>query len=247
MKPHIITCAITKGGTGKTTTCAAIAQAAKRDGKKVLAIDLDPQAHLTKLLRGDQEAPGAVELILEHADIMKTIQSTPGNFDLIAASEGLTNVNTSRGSSLRLKKALEPIRKQYDLIMIDTSCYISDLLFNALQTSTDVIICLQATRQAVEPGLFTILDTVDQIRNAGGDVRKVHVLINDYYPKDRGNITIREQIRKLIKANGCHDLGTVRHSTPVRDAANFLEPIFDYSPRSNGAKDFAEVYRVLKK
>lgn len=56
----IITAAVIKGGTGKTTTCAALAQAAANAGKKVLAVDLDPQANFTFAIGADQNRPDAI-------------------------------------------------------------------------------------------------------------------------------------------------------------------------------------------
>lgn len=68
--------AFQKGGTGKTSTAAAIAAGATFRGKKALAIDLDPQGNLTFAMGGTPAAPGAYELITQRAQIAETIQHT---------------------------------------------------------------------------------------------------------------------------------------------------------------------------
>ena len=85
---QIITAAVIKGGTGKTTTAAALAQAAVQAGKKVLAVDLDPQANLSFFIGADQNAPGSYQL-LHGTDAAQLIQTTDQGIDAIAASPDL--------------------------------------------------------------------------------------------------------------------------------------------------------------
>ena len=116
---QILTIADQKGGTGKTTTTVALAQAAQAKGLKVLAIDLDPQANLTFALNADTRAKGSFEL-LNGEQARKTIQQTAQGIYTIAASRNLATVTTTTGSAKRLQKALQPIKNIYDLIVIDT-------------------------------------------------------------------------------------------------------------------------------
>ena len=103
---QIITAAVIKGGTGKSSTIAALAQAATAAGKKVLAIDLDPQANLSFFIGADQNRPGSYEL-LHGTDPAQLIQDTPQGIAAIAASPDLATLTTRAGSARHLQNALD--------------------------------------------------------------------------------------------------------------------------------------------
>ena len=122
----IITIASQKGVTGKTTTAAALAQAAAAAGKRPLAIDLDPQGNFTASLGADPAAPGSYEL-LSGANPAQSIQETEQGVFVIAASPDLATIRTKAGSARRLQQALEPLKKSFDLCLIDTPPQMGDL------------------------------------------------------------------------------------------------------------------------
>ena len=127
---QIITAAVIKGGTGKTSTCTALAQAAVNAGKRVLAIDLDPQANLTNTIGADPNSPGSYAL-LNGAPAAQLIQTTAQGIYTIAASADLATVKTTPASAKRLQKALEPLQGQFDLVVIDVPPMLGELLYNA--------------------------------------------------------------------------------------------------------------------
>ena len=108
-----------KGGTGKTATAAAIAQAAAHNGRRVVAIDLDPQGQLSFALAADTGKPGSYEL-LNGADAADVIQHTRQGLDIIPASWNLSTIQSGRGSARRLQRALEQVRYDHELIVIDS-------------------------------------------------------------------------------------------------------------------------------
>ena len=124
----IYTIATQKGGTGKTTTAAALAQAAAYKGKSCLAIDLDPQANLTYCLAADETQPGSYDL-LHGAAASQVTQTTAQSIDVISASPDLQTETSSRGSARRLQKALAPLKDQYDVIIIDTPATAGELQY----------------------------------------------------------------------------------------------------------------------
>ena len=133
---RIITIAVQKGGTGKTTTAAALAQAAAYKGRRALAIDLDPQGNLSVTLAAQMipEAGNSYNLLmgLPAADL---IQTTEQGIDVIPACLDLATISSGKGSARRLQRALEPIKNNYDLIVIDTPTA-AELQYNALQAAT---------------------------------------------------------------------------------------------------------------
>ncbi len=166
---QIITIGNQKGGTGKSVTAAAIAQAGAAEGLKVLAIDLDPQANLTFALRGDTRSKGSFEL-LEGEPARQTVQTTAQGIDLIAASRNLATVKTGTGSAKRLQRALQPIKSIYSLIVIDTPPTAGELLYNALQASTRLIIPLQADTFSLQ-GLYQIAETAQQFTKSNPELQ----------------------------------------------------------------------------
>ena len=154
----ILTIANQKGGTAKSTTAAALAQAAAHRGKHCLAIDLDPQGNLSFFLAADTARAGAFEM-LEGKPARETIQPTEWGIDTIAASWNLQTISSGRGSARRLKSALKPIAAQYDLIVIDTPPTAGELQYNALMASDNLIIPLQADIVGLQ-GLYQMAETI---------------------------------------------------------------------------------------
>ena len=106
---QIITTVNQKGGTGKTATAAALAQAAAHNGRKVLAIDLDPQCNLSFAL---DAAGGGTSLDLLEGTPARRIIQTINAVDLIPASWSLATLKSAPGSAKRLEKALQPIKSK---------------------------------------------------------------------------------------------------------------------------------------
>lgn len=102
----IFTTAIQKGGTGKTTTAAAIVNAAIHRGKKALAIDADPQANLSFELAAETNGPNCYDLF-NGAEAADLLQNTRPGLDVIPASWNLSTVSAGPGIGLTLQKALE--------------------------------------------------------------------------------------------------------------------------------------------
>ena len=132
------------GGSGKSTTAAALGQAAAARGLRVLAVDLDPQGNLSFFTGADANEPGAFDLLENGRAAAPIIQRTAGGLDVIPAALELQTITTGKGSARRLAAALAPIRGQYDLIIIDTSPAPGEARLNALMAATQLIIPLQA-------------------------------------------------------------------------------------------------------
>ena len=240
---QIITCAVIKGGTGKTATIATFAQCAAAEGKKVLCIDLDPQATLTNMLGADRTAPGAYDL-LKGAAIEQTIQSTKQNIDVIAGAPGLT---AYKFIAYKLKSALDPIKKVYDFIFIDTPPYFCGLTYEALNTATGLIIAMQADNGSMQ-GQAYILEIAQDIKNKTNKKLKVLGCIITLYDK-RPNISkyMREQIQEQSKNLKCPYLGEVSRSVSYLEANALHRNIFEYAPKCKPAQEYKAIYNKLFK
>lgn len=240
----IFTVAIQKGGTGKTTTAAAITQAAVYRGSKVLAIDLDPQGNLSFTLAADTGKPGSYDL-LQGAAAADLIQHKPG-FDVIPASWNLSTVTSGRGSARRLQTALEPIKKDYDLMVIDTPPTAGELQYNALQAATGLIIPLQADIYNLQ-SLYQMTDTARQIQDSNPDLQIIGFVLTQYDGRSTIARQMKETITEQAAALGVPYLGAIRAAVAVKEAAALQQSLFEYAPKSKPAADYLEIFDNITK
>ena len=240
----IITTAIIKGGTGKTTTTAALAQAAAYAGKKVLAIDLDPQGNLSSFIGADPSAPGSYQL-LHGADPAQIIQATAQGIDAISASPDLAGEKTGPGSSRRLARALEPVKERYDLIMIDTPPTMGELTYNALFASTGVIIPLETDTSSIQ-GLYQIAEIIRQIQRQAPALEITGVILTRYDNRPKLNRHLRGVIIDRCKELAIPFLAEIRPGIAIREAQATQQSIFTYAPKSKPAQDYKALFNMIQ-
>ena len=189
-----------KGGTGKTTACVNISAGLAFKGKKVLLIDLDPQANATLSL-GIEPEPLALDMIIGKANIKDLIQKTsrqgleilPGSEDLALATIEL------EGKQDKLKKAIAPLSNEYDYIMIDCPPALNLLTINALTTSQGLIIPVLATYLSLE-GLKRLLSTINMVReNLNPGLEITGILPNMIDPRRILTVNVLETLRNKFK------------------------------------------------
>lgn len=241
---QIITTAIIKGGTGKTTTAAAIAQAAAADGKRVLCVDLDPQANFSAFIGADRNHAGSLEL-LTGADPAEVIQETAQGLDAITAAPDLATLTTSAGSAKRLQMALQPIKRNYDFIIIDTPPQIGELTFNALQASTGLLIPLESDNSSLQ-GLYQIADIAEQMKNSNKGLQIIGTLLTRYEARTKINKYLQEVIAEQSKQMGLPYLGEVRAGVAIREAQGLQLSLYEYAPKCKPAQDYAAIYKAIK-
>ena len=240
---RVITAAVVKGGTGKTTTAAALAQAAVDDGKKVLAIDLDPQGNLSFSIGADQNRPGSYQL-LHGTDAELLIQQTAQGIDVIAASQDLATEKTAPASAKRLQIAIEPIKEKYDLIFIDTPPTIGELTYNALQASTGLIIPLETDNSSLQ-GLYQITDIAHKMQHSNPDLSIVGIVLTRYDARAKLNRYLKNVITEQGEENGAPYLIGIRPGIAIREAQAMQQSLYQYAPRSNPAQDYKALYRMI--
>jgi chromosome partitioning protein len=174
---RIISVAVPKGGTGKTTTTINLGAALAEQGQRVLLVDFDPQGNLTQALGlrpSDLEhtAYSAIKYFLTRYEpqLDLAIQSTASGVDLVPASARLNLANDELAVAMQreyvLQKLLAPISPRYDFILIDTLPYLGVLVVNALVAAQEIIIPLQAEYLATE-SVALILEQVQLMRRSG--------------------------------------------------------------------------------
>lgn len=240
---QIIAIANQKGGTGKSTTAAAIAQAAAADGKKALAIDLDPQGNLSFIMGADMQRGTSFDL-LEGKSPLRLIQHRRGRPDIIPASLDLAAIRSSTGSAKRLQAVLTPLKKAYDFIIIDTPPTAGELQYNALQAATGLIIPLRADILSLQ-GLYQIAETAAQIKKSNPALQITGIIITQH--NDRSTIA-RQMKENLIAAAQEMEipyLGAIREGVAIREAQALQEDLYSYAPKSKPALDYLSIYNKL--
>lgn len=240
---QIITIANQKGGTAKSTTAAALAQAAAHRGRRVLAVDLDPQGNLSYFLAADVNRPGAFE-VLDGLPAAEAVQATAGALDVIPASWNLQTISSGRGSARRLRTALEPIKSRYDLIIVDTPPTAGELQYNALMASTDLIIPLQADIVGLQ-GLDQMADTARQIQQSNRALSIRGCILT----RSGGRSTLARQMAAATEARaremGIPFLLAIREAVAIREAQTLQRDLYEYAPRSKPAADYLELLDMI--
>ena len=239
----IIAIAVIKGGTGKTTTAAALAQAARSANKRVLAIDLDPQANLSQTLGADQTQQGSYQL-LHGGDPLQLIQHTAQGIDVITAAPDLATERTTTGSATRLQEAITPLKRRYDYIVIDTPPTMGELTFNALQAATALIIPLEVDSSSLQ-GLYQITDIARQMQRHNPKLKTIGTIINRYDHRPKVNRYLRDVISDRAAEAGAPLIATIRAGVAVREAHNLHQSLYEYAPKSKPAQDFMELYKAI--
>ena len=240
----IITVSNQKGGTGKSTTAAAIATGAAYKGKKALAIDLDPQSNLSFVMGANPLDVGAYELMTQNATPAQLIQHTSQG-DVIAGSLLLAAADTILKGDARiyaLKTAIKPLKSRYDVIVIDTPPTLGTLLINALTASDKVIIPLQADVLSLQ-GLYQLTQT---IRKAQSEYNKGLELAGILFTRHNGRTIIAREImetmeQKAAELNVPILNSTIRDGVAVREAQTLRQSLFEYAPKSKPAQDYLDL------
>ena len=232
-----------KGGTAKTTTAAALAQAAAYRGCRALAIDVDPQGNLTLALGANAGQRNSYRL-LTGAPAADLIQETAQGVDVIAASPDLSTITSGRGSARRLQKALAPLQGRYDLLVIDTPPTAGELQYNGIQAATGLIIPLQAGAFDLQ-ALYQITDAARQIQRSNPALQHLGIVFTQFDRRSTIARQMHDTIKEKAEAMGVQYLGTIRAAVAVKEAQALQQNLFDYAPKSKPALDYMKLYEEI--
>jgi chromosome partitioning protein len=166
---RILAVANQKGGVAKTTTVAALAAALAEAGRKVLVVDLDPQASLTYSLgfEPDDLDPTVHDALLGRADLDETVLQVDEGFDLVPSNIDLAGAEayllTRTGREYALQHLLEEIADRYEAVFIDCPPSLGVLTINALTAAGRVLVPLQCETLS-HRGVGQLLATIDDVR-----------------------------------------------------------------------------------
>jgi chromosome partitioning protein len=236
-----------KGGVGKTTSTLNIGAALQRMGKKVLLIDLDPQANLTQSLGLMDHTPTIYEALRGEAQL-DPIEVLPG-LDVVTSTLDLSGaeveLSSEPGKDYILKELLEPLRSRYNYILIDSPPSLGLLTMNALAAAQEVYIPLQAHYLALQ-GMSKLQEIVEKVRkrlNKG--LRIGGVFVTQYDQRKVLNRNVAETIREHFPAETFRT--AIRDNVALAEAPTQGVDVFRYAPKSTGAADYQALAKEIEK
>lgn len=227
-----------KGGVGKTTTALELVAGLGKKGYKTLAIDLDGQCNLSFSF-GIMQAGNTIYNMFEGTDVTEIIVNTSQGA-LIAGSEAMQLVEKELdGSPDRLRTLIDPLRADYDFIVIDTPPALNNLTINALMASDEVVIPTQADFYSLS-GIGAIVETINSVKEAGNPTLNITGIL---FTRWSGTQTVSKNIFNAI-ADTAGDLHTrifdtkIRECVAIKKAQGKQANIFDFDKRANASKDY---------
>ncbi|MBU3093760.1 ParA family protein [Clostridium sp. CF011] len=245
MMAQIIAVSNQKGGVGKTTSTLNLGVALTQLGKKVLMIDLDPQASLTISIGLEPEnlEKTIYNALIDDVDIKKLIlfnellYFVPSTIDLSAAEMELVS---EVGREFKLREALDPVREDFDYVLIDCPPSLGLLTINAL-VACDVVIVPMAPEYLALRGFNLLEKTMAKVKKLNKKLALMAILITLYDSRTTHHKDVVEELRKSYPV--FHSM--IKKSIKFPDAVLAGQPIMTYDRKFEGSVSYQELAKEV--
>ena len=239
-----------KGGVGKTTTTVNLGAALAFQGKKVLIIDMDSQGNATSGLgieRADVKQ-SVYEVLVDQIEVAGAILPTsrenlwilPSTLQLAGAEIELA---TADHRESRLKQAIEPIKADYDYILVDCPPSLGQLSLNAFTASDTILIPVQCEYYALE-GLSQLLNTIRLVqRTYNKNFRIEGVLLTMLDARTNLGYEVVEEVRKYFQEKVYQTI--ITRNVRLSEAPSYGQSVIDYDPKSRGAEMYMDLAKEV--
>lgn len=235
-----------KGGVGKTTTAINLAACLAEKGNHVLVIDIDPQGNTTsglgiskKKLKETVYDMMLGECTLEECktkSCMKNLYVLPSDVDLAGAEIELIGVDNRE---FILKRLIDPVRDQYDFIIIDCPPSLNMLTVNAMTTANTVLVPIQCEYYALE-GLSQLMHTIDLVqKRLNPDLEMEGVVFTMYDARTNLSLQVVENVKKNLHQNIYKTI--IPRNVRLAEAPSHGMPINLYDSKSAGAEGYRQL------
>ena len=240
---RIIAIANQKGGVGKTTTAINLSACLADKGKKVLAVDMDPQGNMTSGLGLDKESieKTVYDMIIGESDIEEVLQKEamenldvlPTNIDLSAAEIEVIDVENKE---FIVRNSIQKIRDNYDFVIIDCPPSLSMLTINAMTTADSVLVPIQCEYYALE-GLSQLIHTVELVKDRlNPDLEIEGVVFTMYDARTNLSLQVVENVKDNLQQNIYKTI--IPRNIRLAEAPSYGMPINQYDPKSAGSESY---------
>ncbi|ABK88151.1 chromosome segregation ATPase [Bacillus thuringiensis str. Al Hakam] len=242
----IIAIANQKGGVGKTTTSVNLGAGLAQVGKKVLLVDIDAQGNATTGVGIEKsELDQCIyNVLVEDADVQGVIQKTATeNLDVLPATIQLAGAEIELvptiSREVRLQRALQPVRNEYDYIIIDCPPSLGLLTINALTAADSVIIPVQCEYYALE-GLSQLLNTVRLVqKHLNKNLAIQGVLLTMLDARTNLGIQVIDEVKKYFRDKVYRSI--IPRNVRLSEAPSHGKPIMQYDAKSRGAEVYIDL------
>ena len=249
-----------KGGVGKTTTAICLTDALTQIGYKVLLIDFDPQGNSSKVFQVNENELTIYDAILKKVPLSEIIVKGNAMGDIAPANNKLKlaigELINTKARETKLKNAIMPIEKDYDVIVMDSGPSAGIMMDNVLTASNGIIIPMEPETFAID-GLASLLENIGEIQEELNPSLEVYgVLLTKYERKKSVQSNIKEQFKGLDESIVHTFNTTIRDSAAIPKVQGFMNisdvtkladkkvalskgSIYNYGS-NNGADDYRE-------
>lgn len=243
---RVIAVANQKGGVGKSTTAINLSACLAEKGKKVLAIDIDPQGNTTSGLGVEKDSVEITlyELLLGEVEIDHAIiKNVVDNVDLIPSNVNLSGAEIElpriRDKEYILKNNVDKVRGRYDYIIMDCPPSLNMLTINALTASNSVLVPIQCEYYALE-GLSQLIHTIELVKDRLNEGLFIEgVVFTMYDARTNLSMQVVENVKNHLQQYIYQTI--IPRNVRLAEAPSYGQPITIYDSRSTGA----ESYRLL--
>ena len=252
-----------KGGVGKTTTTVNLGAALAESGKRVLLIDLDPQAHLTINygLEPSSDQPSLYDVLVEERPLREAVHTVSDRIGVVPSSIDLAGAEIEMvsilGREMILKKRFDAanISADYDYILLDCPPSLGLLTINALAVANEVIIPMLPHFLALQ-GMAKLLETVQLVnKRMNPRLRVSGIVLTMFDPQVKLSTEVVSELAGFIEGAKGKPLPwsdarifetRIRRNIKLAESPSFGQTILAYGPTSNGASDYRGLAREVE-